>query len=988
MSALARRATATLASTALAAATLAAALAGPVAPAAATPVAPLAPTAAPGSFDEQNLAADRTSASFFYRIPALAHLGDGVVVAAWDARPGSAADSPNPNSIVQRRSTDNGRTWGPMTTIAAGFAGDAATGKYGYSDPSYVVDHEAGKVFAFFVYSKDAGFASSQFGNDDADRDVISAAVVESTDGGLSWSSPRLITDVVKPGTSRTSPQPGDVRSMFASSGEGIQLRHGPHAGRLVQQYAGYVRQSNGTDVIQAWSAYSDDHGVTWRKGVPVGTGMDENKTVELSDGRVMLNSRDSANGKFRKVAISTDGGHSYGPVTVDRQLIDPTNNGSITRLHPDATQGTPDSRKLLFTNSASQTGRENVSARVSCDDGATWPGLRTIRPTFSAYSTATRLDDGRIGVFYEADYTSNMPFASFDDAWLNYVCAPLATPDRTVQAGSTTDVPLTITNQEATTLAGGSATIATPSGWSAPAVAVPSIAPGASVSVTVPLTAPSNANGPTRLDATFTAADGRTSHFGTVVTVQGAAQVGATITGSAAARDLAANPYAVGEALPYSFSVTSTSNVTTDVVPVSGTFDSGFLPPTAPNCRYRGLAAGAAYTCTTARHTVTAADVAKGWFTPKAELTVTSTADPALTRTVSFTGAPVFVRDPAGVPLSASIAGRRTDVSRDLQTDPYAVGELVPYAFDVANTSPFVETVAPTSGSFAPLVPPGSGNCRWTNLAVGGSYTCATPRHTVTQAEADAGFFRARSSWAVTASGKASVTYDVDGGEVDLKVREPGLDGTVTPVFVDVDGDRFASAGDRVDVSRTLGNAGNVSLTGLSVTGADIDATALALGQSVSADESLTLTQEQVDAGRVTVPGFSARAVNGELAASRTVGDVVVTLDVRPAMPATTPDLQRKDYDGLTSPVDLGLERRYRAGQLLVAHGLDHGRWYHLSVNGTRQSLGWHFPSLDDTVELIVPETVKNGMDTLVVIDAEGREVGFGAFHVTPKGR
>ena len=977
------RATAALACAALTAATLAA-----TAPsAAATPITPLPATSAPGTFSEQNLAADRTSANFFYRIPALAHLGNGVVVAAWDARPGSSADSPNPNSIVQRRSTDNGQTWGPMTTVAAGFAGDATQGKYGYSDPSYVVDQEVGKVFAFFVFSKDAGFASSQFGNDDADRNVISAAVVESSDAGITWGTTRLITNVVKPGTSKTSPQTGDVRSMFASSGEGIQLRQGAHAGRLIQQYAGYVRQSNGSDIIQSWSAYSDDHGATWRKGAPVGTGMDENKTVELSDGRVMLNSRDSSGGGFRKIAISSDGGQTYGPVTIDRQLIDPTNNGSITRLFPDATAGSPDARKLLFTNSASQTARENVSARVSCDDGATWTGLRSLRPGFSAYSTATRLANGRIGVFYEGDYTSNLPFASFDDAWLNYVCAPVSTPDRTVQAGSTTQVPLTITNQESAPLAGGSATIATPTGWSAPAVSVPTIAPGASVTVTVPLTASATANGPTRLDATFTAADGRTSHFGTVVTVQGAAQVGLTITGSAAARDVVTNPYAVGEPVAYTFSVASTSNVTTSSVPVSGSFDSGFLPPTAPNCRFLTLAAGAAYTCSTPRHLVTAADVAKGWFTPTATFSVTSTTDASLTKTVTFTGAPVFVRDPAGVPLSASIAGRRTDTTRDLATSPYVAGEQLPYAFDVANTAPFVETVAPTSGTFAPFVPPGGGNCRWTNLAIGGSYACTTPRHLVTQAEADSGFFRATSAWSVTASGKATATYAVDGGEVDLKVRQPGLDGTVTPALVDVDGDRFASAGDRIDVTRTIGNSGNVSLTDLSVTGAAISSTALALGESLSANDTIVLTQAQVDAGGISVPGFSGTAANGERAVTLTVDPVTVALDARPAKPTTTPQLTRKNYNNRTSPIDLGLDRKYRAGQLLVADGLAHGQWYHLSVNGTGASLGWHFATLDDTVELILPANLKNGKDTLVVLDSHEREVAFGDFHVTPKG-
>ncbi|XAZ31898.1 sialidase family protein [Paenarthrobacter ureafaciens] len=340
------------------------------------------------------------------------------------------------------------RPWGPVQVIAAGHVADASGPRYGYSDPSYIYDAEANKVFAFFVYSKDQGFGGSQFGNDDADRNVISSAVIESSDAGVTWSQPRLITNVTKPGTSKTNPAAGDVRSNFASSGEGIQLKYGPHKGRLIQQYAGDVRQADGSNKIQADSVYSDDHGVTWHKGANVGDRMDENKTVELSDGRVLLNSRDNANRGYRKVAVSTDGGATYGPVSQDTELPDPANNGAIARMFPNAAQGSADAKKLIFTNANSKTGRENVSARVSCDDGATWPGVRTIRPGFSAYSTVTRLADGKFGVLYEGNYTDNMPFATFDDAWLNYVCAPLAVPAVNIAPSATQQVPVTVTNQ------------------------------------------------------------------------------------------------------------------------------------------------------------------------------------------------------------------------------------------------------------------------------------------------------------------------------------------------------------------------------------------------------------------------------------------------------------------------------------------------------------------------------------------------------------
>lgn len=950
----------------------------------AAPIPSNSPTAPPGSFQEANLAADRTANNFFYRIPALTYLGNGVVLAAWDGRPGSAADAPNPNSIVQRRSTDGGRTWGPLQVIAAGHAGDAAGPKYGYSDPSYIHDAETGKVFAFFVYSKDQGFFGSQFGNSDADRNVISSAVIESSDGGTTWSKPRLITDVTKPGSSKTNPAAGDVRSNFATSGEGIQLKYGPYKGRLIQQYAGDIRQADGTNRIQAYSVYSDDHGATWHKGANVGDRMDENKTVELSDGRVLLNSRDNANQGYRKIAYSTDGGASYGPVTQDTELPDPANNGAITRMYPSAAQGSADAKKLIFTNSNSKTARENVSARISCDDGATWPGVRTIRPGFSAYSTVTRLEDGKFGVLYEANYTNNMPFATFDDAWLNYACAPLSVPAVTTAPGATQQVPVTVTNQEASTLAGATATVYTPSGWFASTVPVPHVAPGASVTVNVDLTAPANASGPQSLNAAFTTADGRVSQHTFTATVPVAPQVGLTITGSAPARDVTASPYKAGDVLSYTLNVKSTANVTANSVPVSGSFDAGFLPPSAPNCRYNSLAAAAAYACTTARHTVTTEDMSRGYFVPEAVFSVTASATPTLTKTVAFTGAAVALRD--GL-LSADIKGSRNDSGRDLATQPYVAGEVFPYKFDVTNTSPLTEKVVPTVGNFSPFVPEGPGNCRYSALPAGQAYTCATPRHTITSDEADQGFFVPNTSWEVSATGQTIRTYAVDGGEVDLKVRDAKLEGTIAAEWKDVDGDKYASAGDILTYTYTLGNAGNVLLTGISAPAAGISQERLTAGDSITATHDHVLTAADIAAGSLGPLTREATAVNGSKEVSATVTGGGTELNLQPTQPETVPTLTIQDLDGQTAPSDLETNDKYRNGQKVVLKGLEYGQWYYVYLNKHSYRIGWIFPTTADTVEFILPRDLQHGRDDVVILDKDGQQVSFDRLQVTPKG-
>ena len=394
-----------------------------------------------GTSSEITLTTDGAGLFPYYRIVALVNLGNNVLLASFDGRP-DGGDAPSPNSILQRRSTDGGATWGAVTYVAQGQLAATGVQKYGFSDPSYVYDSTTEKVFNFHVFSKNQGFAGSVIGNDDTNLSVISSEVSVSTDLGLSWSTdptnqpslppvaaavagaPPLITKVVKPvgSTINGVANVGGVLGQFASSGEGIQLRYGTHAERLIQQFAGYVIQASGSSIIQAWSVYSDDHGSTWKMGAPCGTGMDENKVVELSNGTVMLNSRSSDGSGYRKVALSTDGGVTYSTPAIETQLPDPANNGAIARAYPDAAQGSADAKILLFTNAANQVSRTGGKIRYSCDDGTTWSAGRTFQSNAMAYSTVTALGSDQFGILYEGP-SSKIIFAKVDKAYIGISC-------------------------------------------------------------------------------------------------------------------------------------------------------------------------------------------------------------------------------------------------------------------------------------------------------------------------------------------------------------------------------------------------------------------------------------------------------------------------------------------------------------------------------------------------------------------------------------
>lgn len=156
--------------------------------------------------------------------------------------------------------------------------------------------------------------------------------------------------------------------------------------------------------------------------GQPVGKGMDENKVVELSNGDVMLNSRPSDGSHFRKICLSTDGGETYSTPMNDEQLPDPANNGAISRMYPNAHEGSNMAKILLFTNTNSFTERANGTIRYSCDDGKTWSSGKVFHTGQMGYSTVTALDDGTFGILYESA-GKEIVFAKVDKEYIGVAC-------------------------------------------------------------------------------------------------------------------------------------------------------------------------------------------------------------------------------------------------------------------------------------------------------------------------------------------------------------------------------------------------------------------------------------------------------------------------------------------------------------------------------------------------------------------------------------
>jgi sialidase-1 len=342
-----------------------------------------------------------------YRIPAMVVFPQGSLVVFCEARKSSLSDDGDID-LLSRRSEDGGKTWlAPQLVIEEG--GEA---RIKYGNPTTVVDQETGTIW--LAINRD-------YLDERGGRQGGTLILMSSDDDGKSWSSPIDITSQTK--------KPSWKHYAFGP-GIGIQLRHGPHKGRLILP-ANYRESFNKREPSWSHIVHSDDHGETWKVGGKLGKYTNECQVVEITeDGKpgLLFNARNhwgragvpQRSGK-RLASRSLDGGLTWSQEEMDPALSDPPCQASIFR-YSWATDG--HRSRILFSNPAGP-GRTNLTIRLSYDEGRTWPVEKLVYGGSAAYSCLTRLPDGKIGVVYERDGYGKLTFTSFALDWLDADNAP-----------------------------------------------------------------------------------------------------------------------------------------------------------------------------------------------------------------------------------------------------------------------------------------------------------------------------------------------------------------------------------------------------------------------------------------------------------------------------------------------------------------------------------------------------------------------------------
>ena len=327
--------------------------------------------------------------SLYYRIPAICTSADGKrLVVLTDDRKDHNVDLPTHCYVVAQYSEDNGKSWTDPVTVA----GTAGTGgDYGHGDASLITNRINGDIIGIMTSSPNGtGFFSSTPDKPQCWKTIISH------DGGKTWETP---IDHTKELYAAGSPHPNWLGG-FTGSGAGLQKRDGTLVSPFVNRESPDGTKNNVSQ--NYYNFMSKDGGKTWYVSGKSGTtAADEPKIIERNNGDLAISVR--ANG-FNYYNVTSDDGETW---------KNPPQTRFTTGISGNACDGeymywcsTLDGNpwNIVFQTGPNNPQRQNVSIALSTDEGETFGTPKTICPCGSAYSAATVLPDGTLGVYYEEE--------------------------------------------------------------------------------------------------------------------------------------------------------------------------------------------------------------------------------------------------------------------------------------------------------------------------------------------------------------------------------------------------------------------------------------------------------------------------------------------------------------------------------------------------------------------------------------------------------
>ena len=376
-----------------------------------------------------------------YRIPSIVVTNDGTAAAFCNDRKDSVIDHAEEVAVVCARRLPDG-TWTDVQTLAGVPGWSCMIGSAVYDADTDTIFCSSGRNpiarNEFGKYTAEELAAMEKEAEERAEALGIRRGLffVVSTDGGETWTERPMEIE----GRPFVRPADGVEVTLGGSchgSAHGIRLRHGEHAGRLLCPSRVAVDRYDTWEGLRTCSynnsVYSDDHGMTWKASAPVQAATGEGTLIERGDGSILYNSRAYFGDQKRYLALSTDGGETYGDFHADDFLIEEKAlgcNASFLRVEREDLPA--DARDLLpeeadsvtvFVNPRSDK-RNTLTACVSFDSGETWSKTKLIWEKACAYSSLDySKTDGHFYLLYERGdenpYGHGIAVREFDLEWL-----------------------------------------------------------------------------------------------------------------------------------------------------------------------------------------------------------------------------------------------------------------------------------------------------------------------------------------------------------------------------------------------------------------------------------------------------------------------------------------------------------------------------------------------------------------------------------------